>query len=309
MGKFTLLLALAGASGSDAITELSKHFVGPAPCAAPAGVLRALPDELEFEVSFALIEKRGRCEYEFYATGKADSVRVPTDRVDQTLADPHVDAYDKVHSHPLANVAYFAAGHPYAFEIMFADEAMIRTRQLPENVYARLVLEVKRGRVPGFSLSPPSLQDFMAASTLSAVGPKRVRSQVISSGGVWTYAVDGDAKKAQKDLMQLVDYALQYEIASSERFPERRRGFARAYFEEALQTEWGPIIRAWRETGFELRAPYSEAAVRAYLENGDARAIHAEYARKLESARHFSAVCASLGLTVTFEPFAPDSMI
>lgn len=297
---------------APAIRHLVQAYAVPAlgSCVFDAKILQPVSTGLAFEVSFSLTQKHGECVFEFYATGMANGVRVPSEPLERALADHDTDVYNKIHSHPMSNVGYFAEGSPYDYEVMFADEDMIHTRQLPRELVDRLAQAVQRGDLPGYSLSPPSVQDFNGASTLwsyTEKGPKKILSRVISSGGVWTYAIEGEAqaKKARQNLEYLVAYALQHEMAHTERAPEARRERARRLFEAAWESEeWGPIFRVWQETGFELRAPYSREAALAWFERGDKSAIEAEFARKLEQAKKLCELLHELGIEASFEPFA-----
>lgn len=281
----------------------------PAPCPVYPAQWRAIPNQLDIEMAFALTEKNGQCEFEFYNMGLKEAVQIPRDRLEHSLNDSEAASFAKIHSHPMGNVGYFAAGAPYNYEIMFADTELIATRTLPPQKLAKLADAVREGRIPGYSLSPPSVQDLNGASSLwssTGTGPKRIVSKVISSGGVWTYAINDEAreKRLRSHLEYLVAFALQHEMATSGRAPYPRQQRARQLFEHALSDpEWKLLIESWRDTGFQLRAPYSVAATDAYLDHGNDELIQLEYQQKLKAADAFSKLMKGLGAEVSFEPW------
>lgn len=310
-----LILALLGSNQlrAEPLPQVVRDLIASyssqttAPCPKDDSKWRAIPNFLDIEIAFALTEKQGRCEFEFYNLGLKDAVQIPRDALDRSLADSASDAYSKIHSHPLANVGYFAKGAPYGYEVMYADPALIATRQLPAERFQKLAEAVKQGRIPGYSLSPPSVQDFSGASSLwksLAQGPKKIDSKVISSGGVWTYSINTaeDEKRLRSHLEYLVAFALQHEMATSGKATPPRRERARQLFAQALSDpEWKKLIETWRDTGFELRAPYSKAAVDAFLDRDDDSLIRAEYQRKLETVEAFRTMMKGLGVDVSFE--------
>lgn len=277
----------------------------PGPCAAAlAAPYARIASADSIESSWAAQDLGdGTCRVAPLGVGGPTSVPItPADR-DREASWPAARRVAVVHVHPLDNAPYFG-GAPYAGEIMFADAEEIAARSLDAPRWTRLVEATRVGRVPGFNLSPPSVQDLLVAGgdgEYNRAG-RRVVCAVLVSGGTWTYVVPEPAKlRAAVD--DLVVYANMYEKAHSPATPPALRERARVLLENAMKDPALSLrIEAWRDAAIGLRAPYSGAAV-AYFEAGDDSAVRREYAEKVRLARRFTALLATLGVEATFEPF------
>ncbi|MFA6028383.1 MAG: hypothetical protein WC969_00880 [Elusimicrobiota bacterium] len=319
----TLLLLMGGAArAEEAAASLDGHPVMRAllergraglnaPCAETfKDELTRMPFEEATEAAFVLKDMLdSSCRVALLGVGRESFVPLSPEQSDRELSDPAMARALDAHSHPAGNGAYFGEGGPYAGEIMFASESAIAERRLPKELYEQALSWVREGRIPGFNMSPPSIQDFLSAGAnarYNVNAPGRVTSLVLTSGGAWTYVVD-DETKANETLYNLVAYANVFEAANSSAPPPRgaqsgRKERAQALFGSiAADPVSGPLVEGWAGASLALRAPYTAEALNRF-QNGDDAGIREEAAAKQAEAERFCALLRTMGIRAAFTP-------
>jgi hypothetical protein len=244
----------------------------------------------------------GGCRLDFVAAGGKDYVTRDLDLYNALLNDPKAESAFDLHVHPLANSDFFRAGGAYSGEIMFASETTVRELALPADQYDALLAKMQAGVVPGFNLSPPSIQDLMVASSEENLPLQYV---VITSGGAWTYSFDEGADKA--DLFKRIDdlkaYSFMYLAATTEGGDPARKQRGQSLFDLNMQDPaTKQLVTEWQACSLALRKPYSAAAVAALLA-GNPQKARAEFQEKLAFAARWSVLMKSIGFTMDFKPF------
>lgn len=248
--------------------------------------------------------KGGGCRLEFVAVGGKDYVNRDLVHYLSLLSDPEAVSAVDLHVHPAANGEYFRAGTKYRDEIMFSSAAMVSEAVLPAGLYDSLIAKVKEGSAPGFSLSPPSIQDLLVASSESAVPLQYV---VINDGGAWIYSLAPGAKREEvfKRIDDIKTYAFMFAMGNQPPGagnPERI-AYAKALFDFNMKDgENRRIIQEWQVCLLALRKPYSHEAVKALLA-GRPEAVQGEFREKVAYARRWSALMLSIGFAMEFKPF------
>lgn len=254
--------------------------------------------------------KDGACRVAFLGAGAKDFVPNDPEQVRRELSGTGAARMANVHTHPLGNSGYFAAGKAYDGEIMFVSEAMLAPRRVSQEVYQRQAAAVRAGRIPGFNLSSPSVSDFLAAEPtqlFAAESPDahETVSVVLTSGGSWTYSVDPAVSREKA--YDLIAYAKIFDAAFAPATPADRRARARRLF-DGMEGDLRAFLGAWGEASLQLRAPYSAAAMERF-EAGDDGALRAEFAAKVGQAERFSGLLATIGISAIFAPFDPAGLL
>jgi hypothetical protein len=265
-----------------------------------------MPLAEDTEAAFILKDQRDlSCRVAFLGAGQETFVPISPEQSDQELSDPDMERALDAHSHPLTNADYFSdSGRRYNGEIMFATETDIAAHRLTGELYKQSIAWVRSGRVAGFNMSPPSIQDFMAAGAnvrYNQGTAGRVKSLVLTSGGAWTYFVK-DAQQVNKTLDDLVVYANIFEAANSP-VPSAKRERARKLY-AALESDpvSSSLMAQWAGPSLALRTPYSADALLKQRQNDDS-GIRREFAAKLVEAERFCAFMRSIGVEISFSPY------
>ena len=248
--------------------------------------------------------KAGGCRVNFLAVGGTDFVNLDPVFFDNIIGDPEAKSAFSLHVHPNSNGSFFRAGNEYRGEVMFAGDADIRSAQLPADLYDSLLGKIKEGAVPGFNLSPPSIQDLFVAASKSKLPLQYV---VVTSGGTWTYSLSPDAVPAE--ISQKIDdikvFSFMYLMAKSEnpKITAAKRQRAQALFDfNMLKPETKQLVQAWQACSLALRKPYSQQAVKELLA-GNPEKAKLEIQEKLAYAQGWSAVMKQVGFQMEFKPF------